>query len=319
MKRRRLIVLLVAAAGLSSIILSGQAQKPEPQGTLSLSGAWALYPMAVKWQEEFQRIYPKVRIDVQAGGAGKGIADVLSGAVDIGMVSRDVQKVEIDKGALPIAVTKDAVVPMISVKNPLLREILKKGMRREQFIALWITEQAKTWGELVGVKNGAPVRVFTRSDACGAAETWAAYLGKKQEDLRGVGIYGDPGLAEAVRREPLALGYNNVNYAYDPKTLKPVAGLAVLPLDLNENGVVDLEEDFYADRERMTKAIAEGRYPSPPARNLFFVTKGKPQKPLLLEFIKWVLSGGQKFVPETGYITLSAETLAEGLRAIGGK
>ncbi len=319
MKRCRLIVLLVAAAGLSSIILSGQAQKPEPQGTLSLSGAWALYPMAVKWQEEFQRIYPKVRIDVQAGGAGKGIADVLSGAVDIGMVSRDIQKVELDKGALPIAVTKDAVVPMISVKNPLLREIQKKGLRREQFIALWITEQAKTWGELVGVKNGAPVRVFTRSDACGAAETWAAYLGKKQEDLRGVGIYGDPGLAEAVRREPLALGYNNVNYAYDPKTLKPVAGLAVLPLDLNENGVVDPEEDFYSDRERMTKAIADGRYPSPPARNLFFVTKGKPQKPLLVEFIKWVLSGGQKFVPETGYITLSAETLAEGLRAIGGK
>jgi len=71
-------------------------------------------------------------------------------------------------------------------------------------------------------------------------------MGKKQETSEAWAFYGDPGLAEAVRREPLALGYNNVNYAYDSKTLKPVAGLTVLPLDLNENGVVDPEEDFYA-------------------------------------------------------------------------
>ena len=316
---KKIFLSLIVAAALTAGFLPAQAQKPALEGTLSLSGAWALYPMAIKWQEEFQKIHPRVRIDVQAGGAGKGIADVLAGAVDIGMVSRDIQKVEIDKGALPIAVTKDAVVPMISVKNPLLQDILKKGLKRDQFIALWTTEQTKTWGELFGVKNSAPVRVFTRSDACGAAETWAAYMGKKQEDLKGVGIYGDPGLAEAVRREPLAVGYNNVNYAYDAKTLKPVAGLAVLPIDINENGTIDSEENFYADRNQMTQAIAGARYPSPPARNLFFVTKGKPQKPVLVEFIKWVLTEGQKFVPETGYINLSASTLAEGLKAIGEK
>ena len=316
---KKMVLSLVAAGWLISGLLPAQTQNPALEGYLSLSGAWALYPMALKWAEEFQKIHPKVRIDVQAGGAGKGIADALAGAVDIGMVSRDIQKVEVDKGAFPFAVTKDAVVPMISVKNPLLQDILKKGLKRDQFISLWITEQVKTWGDLVGVKHSAPVRVFTRSDACGAAETWAAYLGKKQEDLKGVGIYGDPGLADAVRRQPLGVGYNNVNYAYDAKTLKPVAGLAVLPIDINGNGAVDPDENFYADRDRMTKAIAEGRYPSPPARNLFFVTKGTPRTPVLVEFIRWVLTDGQKYVPETGYINLSAEILAEGLKAIGGK
>ena len=310
---------LIVIAGLFTGFLPGQAQKPVLEGYISLSGAWALYPMALKWQEEFQKIHPKVRIDVQAGGAGKGIADALNGAVDVGMVSRDIQKVEIDKGALPVAVTKDAVVPMISVKNPLLQDIQKKGLKRDQLIAIWITEQAKTWGELVGVKNDDPIRVFTRSDACGAAETWAAYLGKKQEDLKGVGIYGDPGLADAVRRAPLGVGYNNVGFAYDTRTLKPVTGLAVLPIDINGNGTIDPDENFYVDRNQMTKAIAEGRYPSPPARNLFFVTKGKPQKAVLVEFIRWVLTEGQKYVPETGYINLSAEVLAEGLKAIGVK
>ena len=42
----------------------------ELQGEIQLSGAFALYPMAVKWAEEFRKIHPKVRIDISAGGNG---------------------------------------------------------------------------------------------------------------------------------------------------------------------------------------------------------------------------------------------------------
>jgi phosphate transport system substrate-binding protein len=53
-------------------------------------------------------------------------------------------------------------------------------------------------------------------DAAGAPETWAKYLGnKKQEDLLGIGVFGDPGIAEAVAKDPLGIGYNNLGYAYD--------------------------------------------------------------------------------------------------------
>ena len=70
--------------------------------------------MAVKWSEEFRKINPDVRIDISAGGAGKGIADVLGGMVEIGMVSREIYPEELNKGAFPIAVTKDAVVAVVS-------------------------------------------------------------------------------------------------------------------------------------------------------------------------------------------------------------
>ncbi len=163
------------------------AQKKELSGNLSISGAWALYPMALKWVEEFQKLYPGVKIDVQAGGAGKGIADALAGMVDIGMVSRNINPAEIEKGAFPIAVTKDAVVPTLNAKNPLVAEILKRGVKQEEFVGIWITGTIKTWNELTGAKESVPLHVYTRSDACGAADTWAAYLGKRQEDLGGVG------------------------------------------------------------------------------------------------------------------------------------
>jgi len=43
--------------------------------------------MASKWAEEYTKLYPNIKIDISAGGAGKGITDVLSGMVDIAMVS----------------------------------------------------------------------------------------------------------------------------------------------------------------------------------------------------------------------------------------
>jgi len=308
--------LILSAAFVLSAFALGCAQTPVPEGRVSISGAWALYPMVVKWAEEFQKIYPKVKIDVQAGGAGKGIADALAGMVDFGMVSRDIHPAEIEKGAKPFAVTKDAVVPMISAKNPYLKTLLEKGLTNKAFTDIWITKTATTWAAVLGIKAPAPIHVFTRSDACGAAETWAAYLGKRQEDLAGVAVYGDPGLADAVRRDPLGIGFNNVNFAYDPKTLVPVAGLVAVPIDLDGNGTIDPAERFYQTRDELTGAIADGRYPSPPARDLYFVSKGAPNKPAAIAFLRWILDEGQKYVPETGYIRLGDDKLKAGLEKL---
>ena len=171
------------------------------QGTITISGAFALYPMAVKWAEEFRKLHPRVRFDISAGGAGKGIADALADMVDIGMVSREIHPLEIRKGAWFIAVTKDAVVPVINQANPLVKELLKKGIRKADFARIWLNEEPPTWNELVGNRGSSQVHVYTRSDSCGAAETWAQYFGKNQEDLLGIGVFGDPGLNEAVRKD----------------------------------------------------------------------------------------------------------------------
>ena len=286
------------------------------KGTISLSGAWALYPMAVRWAEEFRKIYPDVRIDLSAGGAGKGITDALNDMVDMGMVSREIYKEEINKGAYPIAVTKDAVVPVINASNPSVNTILSKGLRKDAGNNIWITGMYKTWAQAFGIKGTTPIHVYTRSDACGAAEVWAKYFGKKQEDLLGSGVYGDPGLALAVKKDPLGIGFNNIGYAYDSKTKKQLSGIRVLPIDINNDGRIAPDENFYDSMDDLITAIANGKYPSPPARELYFVTNGKPKKELVIKFLSWILTEGQKYVNESGYITLSKEKIAGELKRI---
>jgi phosphate transport system substrate-binding protein len=291
-------------------------QGAELKGNISISGAFALYPLATKWAEEFQKLHPEVQIDISAGGAGKGMADVLSGVVDMAMFSRGVTPEEVSKGAWYIAVSRDAVLPTVNAKNPVLASLKAKGMNRKQFIDIFITGKITDWGKIVGAGKGIKINVFTRSDACGAAEMWAKYLGSNQETLKGVGVFGDPGIASAVKNDVNAIGFNNLNYAYDIKTRKVYEGIEIIPIDVNEDGKIDSTESVYGTMDNLVKAISDGRYPSPPARDLYFICKGKPKNPIIIAFLKWILNGGQNFIKEAGYVHLPAAQLTEEIKKL---
>jgi phosphate transport system substrate-binding protein len=308
--RQSIKIFLSLAMIFSTVSVPRSFSQEKPSGQISISGAFALYPMVVKWADEYKKINPGVRFDISAGGAGKGISDALSGMVDIGMVSREIYPEELKKGAFPVAVTKDAVVAVVSESNPAISDILTTGLKKETGNNIWITGKCTTWAQAFGGKSKVPIHIYTRSDACGAAEMWAKFFGKKQEDLAGVGVFGDPGLAQAVRRDPLGIGFNNIGYAYDASTKKQIKGLRVVPVDLNNNGKIDSDENFYDSMNDLIGAIASGKYPSPPARELYFVMKGNQSKnKVLTDFIRWVLTDGQKFVNEAGYITLPREKI----------
>lgn len=309
------IVLLITGCGRK------QNESGDLRGIITISGAWALYPMTIRWAQAFGELHPDVRFDISAGGAGKGMADVLSGAVDIGNVSREIYKEEKERGAWVIPVTRDAVVPTFNMNNPLSSYILKQGFSQEEFAGIWVNESVKYWTDAVDCsiksKKNYAINVYTRSDACGAAKTWALYLNAEQDELNGTGVFGDPGLTEAVRKDINAIGYNNINYAYESRTGLPIEGICILPIDINGNGKIDKEEDIYKTRDDIINAIADNVYPSPPARDLYFVTNGKPADPLIRAFIKWVLTDGQVYVRESGYIQLTDEILEKTLVEMG--
>lgn len=308
-------IAVILSLGLHALFIH-QAQAAS-QATVRVSGAWALFPMMQKWAIEYQKSHPNVMVEVTAGGAGKGATDALGGLVNIGMISRDIHPEEIKRGAYGIAVVKDAVLPTINERNPMIRDLMKRGMKLETFVNLWIAKKPLSWGQIAGkpTVRGA-VRVYTRSDACGAADTWAKYLGKTQEDLQGTAVYGDPGVAQAVSKDIFAIGYNNLNYAYNPRTGRPLPGVRVVPIDINGNGKVDKQESFYGNKKAVVKAIASGVYPSPPARDLFLMTKGKPTG-ATRDFIRWILKDGQKFVDAAGYIQLPKAKLSASVKRAG--
>ena len=118
---------LILSIILYVVSLPGSYCQTNTSGQISISGAFALYPMVVKWADEYKKIKPGIRFDISAGGAGKGISDALNGMVEIGMVSREIYPEELKKGAFPVAVTKDAVVAIVNEGNPAINDIISKG------------------------------------------------------------------------------------------------------------------------------------------------------------------------------------------------
>jgi len=285
-------------------------------GVISISGAFALYPMMTVWADEFHKLHPDVEFDVQGGGAGKGMTDTIAGAVDIGMISRSIKDEETAQGIFWVSVTKDAVFPIISSENPVAEQILAKGISQEVFAKIYITDEIKTWGEVVGDPAITDeIHVFTRSDASGAAEQWAKFGGgKAQEDLKGIGVNGEPSILDTVIKDPLGIGYGNLNSIFDLSSGNTVPGIIIPPIDIDKNGKADAIE-IYKVKDDAFSAVANGTYPSPPARFENLATLGKPDG-LTLAFIEWILTDGQQYLESAGFVPLTPEQQAESLAKI---
>ncbi len=300
----------------AAVPASNAAQSPSEEqlsGVISVSGAFALYPMMTVWADEFSKLHPDVEFDVQGGGAGKGMTDTIAGAVDIGMISRSIKDEETAQGIFWVSVTKDAVFPIVSSENPVAAQLLEKGITQEIFNKIYITEEIKTWGEVVGDPSITDeIHVFTRSDSSGAAEQWAKFSGgNAQEDLKGIGVNGEPSILDTVIKDPLAIGYGNLNSIFDLSNGNIVPGVIIPPIDVDNNGKADAVE-IYKVKEDAFGAVANGTYPSPPSRFENLATLGKPEG-LSLAFIKWILTDGQQYLESAGFVPLTPEQQAESL------
>ncbi len=90
-----------------------------------------------------------------------------------------------------------------------------------------------------------------------------------------------------------------------------------MPIDINGDGKITADESFYDTKDDVTRAIAENKYPSPPARDLYLVSKGLPKNEAAIEFLKYVLSkDGQSKNVDAGYITMPADKIQKTLEQL---
>ena len=287
-----ILAVLLGAVLLTSAIFMLQPRKVE----IRLSGSTTLYPLATRWAEEYMQKNPDYRIDVSGGGSGKGINDVAQSLVDIGMSSRHLKSEERESypSLIPIPVAHDAVMVIVNSRNPLLNTLLEKGVSRYALFKVYVEGSLKSWEYVAGVdldgdkyidynethafnpetglleympsdyafSAGYEIHPVTRSDASGTAETFAEFLGVSQEDLKGVGVLGNPGVLQTVAGDPLAIGYVGLAFAFKE-------GVCALPVDANDNGIIDVHE--HADSEDY---VASHIADYPISRVLFFIVNG---------------------------------------------
>lgn len=286
----------------------------ETKGTLTISGAFAVYPLIADLSYRFQQSHPGIIIHVIPGSSGKGATDLSFNLTDIGLYSKRSTGLKNDKWYIKIA--RDAVVPIINPLHPDHKNIITKGLDKQSLGLIFSDTKELKWNQINGSKSNHQITVFNRSDACGATEIWTSFLEIDKTQLNGIGVYGDPGMVFSVSENPFAIGYVNLRYAYNTDTRKTTDRISVVPVDFDSDGILENNECFYETLDGVIQAINLGWVPSPPLRNLYLVTKQKPTDPLRIIFLEWLLTEGQAYIETNGYACLDTTTLIEELKKI---
>ena len=318
MKRLFLAVTLFSLC-LTVMPSTGQAVEVDPDikpytkvggvsGNLNSIGSDTVNNLMTFWAEGFNRLYPNVKIQIEGKGSSTAPPALILGTAQIGPMSRAMKPTEVDSferryGYKPtqIRTSLDALAVYVNKDNPI------KGLNFSQVDAIFSKtrkgghrEDITTWGKL-GIRGewaNRPISTYGRNSASGTY----GYFKKKalfKGDYKN-SVKEQPGSASVVQgvtEDRYGIGYSGIGY----KT----SGVRTVPLVKKGNSY----------KEATIENVLNGSYPL--ARFLYvYVNKkpGKPLDPLILEFVKYILSKkGQEVVIKDGYIPLPASVIAEEL------
>ncbi|NKE35792.1 PstS family phosphate ABC transporter substrate-binding protein [Natronococcus sp. JC468] len=309
-RRSALTALGAGSAVALSGCLAGSDSDSGSGPTIRISGGVGPLPMVQVWAD----IYTDerdVEIDVSGGGTGVGVSDVLNEQVDVAMMGRGPEEAELEQGLVATAMLIDTVVGTINVNNPMYDEIRERGLTQEELAAIF-SKEITNWNEVVEPDVDEPIFVYGRSDSSAAYQKWGEFLGgyteSELEDMADGNFDGDQQVAQAINNDTHAISLNNINYVYDFNTGDLEMNIRPVPLDRDGNGTLSSEEDFYDTRDDFLTAVEDGRYPSPPARDMYLAANGEFDD-AAADFVEWVLTEGQQYVRENGYAPIGDEKL----------
>ncbi|THE66359.1 phosphate ABC transporter substrate-binding protein [Salinadaptatus halalkaliphilus] len=283
--------------------------------TVRISGGVGPLPMVEVWADMYEDD-ADVSFDISGGGTGVGVSDVLNDQVDIAMMGREPEDEEIEQGLFAVPMLIDTVVATVNVDNPVLEELQETGLSREEMEAIF-TKEITNWGEVVDADVDEEITVYGRSDASAAYKQWGdflagegdAYTETELENLSDGNHNGDQPVAEAVGSNENAISLNNINYVYDLSSGELEGNIRPVPLDIDGDGLSE-DEDFYETRAEFLEAVEAGIYPAPPAREMFLASNGDFEADAQ-GFVEWVLTDGQQYVRDNGYVPLDGDRLEE--------
>ena len=316
---RRVLVALLAlfawtgASAAEAVALPPYRVREGLQGSFKMKGSDSVDPLIRLWITEFEKLQPKVAIEVDSPGSNTAPPALISGQAQLGHMSREMSAGEIGaftaaKGHPPtrLVVAMDALAVFVQAKNPLKRILL------DQVDAIYSCTRRtgwdrplERWGDLGlrGPWRELDIHLYGRDENSGSRIFFMEHvLGKGGQFRKGYQTRDQFGVIEAVAKDPAGIGYGPLNYANPEVRMLPVVALGsakeYLPtLDNILNGKYPLtrKPSIYVDKE-----------------------PGKPFPEPQRAFLEFILSReGQRIVQDYGSVAIPADLVEEQRRSLG--
>jgi phosphate transport system substrate-binding protein len=311
--------------------------------TVQINGAGATFPAPIytKWFSEYNKLHSNVQINYQPVGSGAGIKQLMSKTVFFGASDGPMTNEQMlaAPGVMHFPTVLGAVVPIYNVpglsqpltfSGPVLADIFLGKITK------WNDPAIAKLNSGVNLP-GTDIAVAHRSDGSGTTYIWCDYLAKVSPEWKktvgvatsvkwptGIAAARNDGVAANVSQTPGAIGYVELIYALQTKTAYgnvinmngKVVKASVDAVTAAANAAASkMPADF---RVSITNAPGDDVYPISSFTWLLLDKnpQDKGQSKLMVDFVEWALTDGQKFAGELGYAPLPKNVVDMELKAL---
>jgi phosphate transport system substrate-binding protein len=256
---------------------ANQSNSSEISGTITASGSTALQPLAEQVVNKFIDEHPEVTINVQGGGSGTGLAQVLQGAVEIGNSDIFAEEKLKPEQVKTLVDHKVAVVGIAAVVNS---KVNIDNISKENLIKIF-TGQVTNWKDAGG--NDLPIQIINRPKSSGTRATFKKYGLEDKDEAEGTQLQQDSSGAvrKAIEATDGAISYLAIPYLTEEirKTIK------VLKLDnveaVNEN-ITSGSYPIWSYEHMYTKGESTG------LTKVFLDYMVSDESKLVIKFLKYI-------------------------------
>ena len=321
----------------SAVLLA--ATNSQSQTLINGAGSTFDYPVLSKWFALYAKVDPEVRFNYQSIGSGGGLRQFVDQTVDFGASDAPMSDEMMAK-----APRKPVHIPIVLGGLPIVYNLPgnpKLKLDADTVAGIYMGQITK-WNDpkIAALNPGVdlpdlPVIVVHRSDGSGTtfifvdylssvSPTWANTVGKGTSVKWPVGLggKGNEGVAGQVRQLPGAVGYVELAYAQETHMtfadLKNAAGNFVTPGAASVSAAMasaKIPDDF-----RFTIVNAPGPQAYPISGASWVLIYQKQNDPVngkkIVDFLKWSLTEGQKYLVDLGYAPLPDNVVQRELKTL---
>lgn len=295
-------LLLFFSSNLSSKEEAATKDTPLPQGSFSVLSSPDLFNLTMKWANEYCLLNPGVKINVIKATDVKTINFSNTGA-NLGFISNEYYSDLNSESIWKMEVGRDVIVPVISSKNPFLKEIYRQGITSKALAQFFENPEKQNWGTLLKNGQNVPVNFYMINDESVKSGV-ANFVNVNQNTINGIKTENGSEMITKIQNDPYAVGFCKINNIIDVNGHDIVKNIQFLPIDKNGNGHLDYMEKIYDDLYTFLRGVWIGKYPKALCRNIYSISDVKPTNEVEVGFLKYVLADGQKFLISYGYSDL---------------
>jgi len=269
--------------------------EPDLSGSIVIDGSSTVFPISEAVAEEFQKLYPNVRVTVGISGTGGGFKKFLNKETDISDASRPIKPSEqelADKNGITyveLPVAFDGLSVLVNPQNDWvdhltvdeLKKIWEPGSTVKRWSDVrpnWPNEEIKLYGP--GHDSGT-FDYFTEAINGEEGAARSDFMASEDDNVLVTGIAGDK----------YALGFFGFAYYEENKDK-----LKLVPIDGGSGPIAP-----------SAQTIMDGTY-APLSRPIFiYVRSDVMARPEIKEFIRFYMTEAKNLVREVGYVPLSDE------------